>query len=71
MTSHNARLNQASDLNNQIRAAAMQMALQSRDPQEPWDLTMKRAQDIYDFMRVTPPGSLELVSANDLPKGAA
>lgn len=73
MTTQNARLNQAQTTNDQLRAVAMQMALQARQHavDEPWEDTLKHAQDIYEFMRVPTPSSLTVVSAAELPGGSA
>lgn len=70
MTSQNARLQSAQTTNDQIKVIAMKMALETwRGDSERWEDAMKRARDMYDFMRVSAPTSLQVVSANDMPSG--
>lgn len=68
MTSHNARLNQTNQINDQLRTLCLKFALESRMPDEAHDRTMQRARDFYDFLRAAPPSQLELVSGNDMPR---
>lgn len=62
MTSTNARMNENAKLNDQLRAVAMQMALQARQPEEPWADVMQHAREIFDFLRV-PVGAVQVVSS--------
>ena len=73
MTSHNARLNQATQVNDQLKTLALKFAIESRYPDEKHEETMRRAKDYYEFVRVSGPSSLVVAAGTDLPnpQGAA
>lgn len=63
MTSQNNRLNQAAATNAQLRTVALQWAINSREPGEHHDATVARANAYFDFLKVAPGTSLEVVSS--------
>lgn len=62
MTTNTARANANSNLNQQLRTVAVQMALQSRQPSESIVHVIENAKLLYDFMREPTAPTLKLVS---------
>lgn len=67
MTSQNTRLNQAGQVNDQLRTIALKFALDTRTETEAHDSVMQRARDYYEFLRVGEPSSI--VRASFAPQG--
>jgi len=62
MTTQNARLNENTKLNQQLRTVAIQMALQYRQQGESIALVIDNAKQLYEFMREPVAPTLTLVS---------